>query len=607
MAGGAAEARDIGKAYGLFAGAFALFVTVVAMLAQFGLPRPVIAVLVVMITIVAYAVIGVVARTLSLSEFYVAGRGVPAGLNGMATAAGFLSAAGFLGIAGAFFADRMAGFALAVGWAGGFVLLAVLIAPYYRKSGAVTLPDFLAVRFGNPLLRVAGVIVLLAASLPILAAAIAVAAAIAQHALNIAPEIAITGVLAIILLSSLLGGMRAITLVAGAQAIVILLGILAPAVLLSMQDYGLPVPQITFGYAIAETASAAATPIGIIAGEILPVSGLDGFNLLAVALCLAAGLATLPQVVARSGTTPGVAEARRAAGWSLVVVALIAMTVPAIAAFARLAILRDTVGVELADLPQWIFDYGRLGLVRVCGGEPVSVAAIGTACGASTVLNGLVPGDIALGAEAITLAFADIAGLPYVVTALIAAGALAAALGAASAALLTIAASLGHDVYGRLLDRRAPAGRRLIVSRLLLIAVAALGAWLAVNRRGDMFAFTSAAPSLAAAGFFPAIVLGVWWRRTTFWGVLAGTVAGFAVTAAYVLMTRSGAMPLLRVVGLTDNGISAAASAVIGVPLGFIVAVIVSLLTPAPGEVRLEVVDAIRRPSPDPVLEDHAA
>jgi cation/acetate symporter len=377
-------------------------------------------------------------------------------------------------------------------------------------------------------------------------------------------------------------------------------------VLLSVQEYGFPAPQITFGYAIADTSGAAGSTIGILAGNALPIADLDGFNTLALALCLAAGIASLPHLVARFGAAPGVGQARLTAGWALVIVAIVAATAPALAAFARLAILRDTIGVELADLPQWIYAYGRAGMLLICGAAPVSAAAIGTACGAGTVVNGLVAGDIALSADLVTLGFADITGLPYVLTALIAAGAIAAGLATAAATLTAIASSLGNDLFGRLFARRASAGRRLIVSRLALILVALLAAWLALHRPGDVFAYAFAAPSVAAAGFFPALVLGIFWKRTTFWGALIGMIAGAGATAAYAVMLHTGSLNPIPVVGLTDTGVSAAASAIFAVPLGFALTVIVSLVTQAPGIGRLEVTDAIRRPSPDPILEDHA-
>ncbi|MEP0323380.1 VC_2705 family sodium/solute symporter [Bauldia litoralis] len=605
MALSAHRGRGPGKVFGLLAAAFALSVVVIALLGEFGLPDRVTAVLVIMITVVVYAVMGVVARTLSLSDFYVAGRTVSAGFNGMATAAAMLASAGFLGIAGAFYAGETAGLALSVGWAGGLAVLAIAVAPYYRKSGAVTLPDFLAVRFGNPLVRILGIVVLLACSLPLLAAAIVVAGRVAGASLHIDPTTAVAAVCMVLLFSSLFGGMRGVTLAAGAQAIVILIGVVTPALVYSLQLYGLPIPQLTYGDAMAQNALADAASLTLFSTGGLPDGGLDGFNLFALALSIVGGVVCLPHVLARSGTTRGIADARLSAGWALLVVAVVASTAPAFAAFAKSAILAEVVGTELADLPAWLFDYGADGLVRVCGDAITTVAAISTACGASAVVNGLAPGDIAIAAEVVTLGFADITGLPYVLTALIAAAVLAAALGTAGAVAMALGASAGHDFYTMLVNRRAPAGRRLFIARLFLILFVAAGGWLAASAPEDALAIAFASPSLAAAGFFPAVILGIWWRRTTFRGAAVGMIAGFGVTAAYVLMLRAGSIAPLPIVGLTD-GLSAAAAAIFGVPIGLAVTVIVSLVGAAPSDARIAVVDAIRRPSPDPVLEDHA-
>jgi cation/acetate symporter len=205
----------------------------------------------------------------------------------------------------------------------------------------------------------------------------------------------------------------------------------------------------------------------------------------------------------------------------------------------------------------------------------------------------------------VTLGFADITGLPYVLTALIAAGGIAVALATAAAALTALASSLGNDLFARIFARRASAGRRLIVTRLALIATAGLASWLAMYRADEIYAYAVAAPSVAAAGFFPALALGVFWKRTTFWGALFGMVAGGGATLGYVVMLYSGSIELLPFFGLTE-AVSPAASAAFGVPIGLTVTILVSIVTPSPGLGRREVVDAIRRPSPDPILEDHA-
>jgi cation/acetate symporter len=598
------EARRLGKLYALLATAFVLFVVVVAMLSQFGLPEPVTTFLVVLVTVATYAVMGLVTRTLSLQGFFLADRFVPAGLNGMAAAAAIL-AFPFIGLAGAFLADRLLGLAIVAGLVAGFVLLAVVVAPYYRKSGGLTLPDYLAVRYGNPLIRLAAVVIIAVALFPVLVAMIGIATDIAVATLRFSPRFAVIAVVAVLLLTTLLGGLRSTTLSGGAQALVALIAILVPAVLVSVQEYGFPLPQTTLGNALQE-AAAEAGAILVLPGRVLPAGALDGFNLAALAICLAAGIAAFPQVAARFGAAHGIGDARRTAGWALLVVGLLAATAPAIAAFVRLAILRDVVGVELADVPQWLFDYGRTGLIEVCGVAPLSPAAIGSACGAATVVNGLAPTDIALSADLVTLGFADITGLPYIVTALIATGAIAATLGTAAAALTTLGSVLGNDFLARFLARRASGGRRLLLTRVALIAVAAAAAWLAHRGPDAVTAWALAAPSIAAAGLFPALFLGVFWQRTTFWGALLGMVAGGGATIAYVFLVLSGGMTPLTLGGLAPGGLSAAAAGILGLPLGFLVAIAGSLLTASPSLVRRAVVDAIRRPSPDPILEDHA-
>jgi len=603
MGGILEEARRLGRLYGLLTTAFVLFVLVVAMLSQFGLPEPVTTFLVVLVTVVTYAVMGLGSRTLSLSGFFLADRFVPAGLNGMAAAATILVFP-LVGLAGAFLADRLLGLAVVAGLVAGFVLLTITIAPYYRKSGAVTLPDYLAVRYGNPLVRLAAVVVIAAALFPVLVAALRIAADVAIATLHFSPRVAAISVLAVVLLTSLLGGLRGTTRSGGAQLVVALVAVLVPTVILSLQDYGFPLPQVTFGYAVEEAAAETAA-IVVTPGNALPLAGLDGFNMLALALTLALGIAAFPQVVTRCGATVGVGDARRTAGWGLVSIGILAATAPALAAFVRLAVLRDAVGVELADLPEWIFDYGRMGLVDVCGTAPVSPAAIGTACGAATVVNGLAPTDIALSADLVTLGFADITGLPYILTALIATGAIAAALAAAAAALVTTANVLGNDVLARIFARRASGGRRLILARLALVALAALAAVVAYGGSDRAHAWAMAAPAITGAGLFPALVLGVFWKRTTSWGAFAAIVAGGGTTIAYVLLVLGDVIAPVPVAGLSA-GLSPAASGIAGALLGLAVAVLVSLLGPAPGASRRAVVDAIRRPSPDPILEDHA-
>ena len=600
MVPGGAEARSLGKSYWLFAIAFAVLLVVLAMLGQLGLPDRATGVIVIAVTAVTYVAIGLVAGTMRLADFFAAGRIVPAGLNGLATAAAFISGSAFLGLAGAFFAAGNSALALVIGWSFGFLVLAVAVAPYFRKSGALTLPDFFAIRFGGPLIRLAGVVVLLGSCFFALAAALATAGLVASVTLGMSLESAILAAVVVVLLSSLLGGMRGVTLVSGAQAIVILFAVLAPVAILSARDYGLPLPQLTYGYALQEIAAdPSGGPPALVgaASRLLPFGAVDAIDFLGIVLCLAAGVASLPHVLVRSAAAAGPHDARRSAGWALVVVLAVLLTAPAYAAFARLAILNDVIGASPDDIPDWLLAFGHLGLVRICGVDAVAIEALKTVC--TVVGGGPTINSVAVASDAVALTLPGMADLPYVATALIAAGGIAAALAAANALLVAIANSVSHDLYGSILHRRAPIGRKLVVARLVLILTAGLAAWFALNRPDDSFALAAVSLAIAAAGNFPALVLGIWWRRTTASGALAGIVAGLAVALGVVALTRYGS----GVIGLPAAGVPAAAAATLGIPVGFVAAIAVSLVTRQPSEPRGEIIDAIRRPTADQLLE----
>jgi cation/acetate symporter len=601
LSGRRGDARELGQNYGLFAGAFLGLLVVLAILGQYGLADPFIAFLVVALALVSFAVIGILSRTLSEADFHLAGRAVPHVFNGLATTAAFVSGTGFIGFAGAFFTAGSGALALVIGTGAGFALLAILVAPYVRKSGAVTIPDFLSIRFGGDLPRAVGLLALLLLSFPALAAAIAAAVFIFVTFLKVSSATALDIAVVTILISTLLGGMRGVTLVAGAQAIVLLVGLLAPAALLSGRDYGLPVPQLTYGYALDEVAAAGGV-LAPMASRILPLSGMTWFDLAAVAISLAAGIAALPHLLMRSLSARRVAGARRSLGWGLFFVAIVLLTAPALAAFVKAAIFGNVVGSAVEDLPNWVYTYGKFGLIRICGVDAASLAALKTACAATIGDAGLAAGNVSVSPDIVALAFPDITGFPFVVTALLAAGGLAAALGGANAIAITIATTAGYDFYGRLVAPFAPAGRRLIVTRLMLIGAVLAAAALAELGPGDAFALAAAAPALAAGGFFPTLVLGIWWRRTTGIAAVAGIAAGFLVTAWHIVATwHGGGIP--NPFGFGDPRVPPLAAGIFGLPVGFLVIVGLSLVTPAPSARQLDILDAIRRPSRDPVLE----
>jgi cation/acetate symporter len=605
---------NLGKIYGIYTGGFLGFVILLAILEQVGVPDRIIGYMFVFLTLAVYAGIGILSRTMQISEYYVAGRRVPAVYNGMATAADWMSGASFVGMAGTLFALGYDGLAFVLGWTGGYVLVAVLVAPYLRKFGAYTVPDFLAARFGGNLARFLGIVVLFAASFTYVVAQVYAIGIIASRFLGIDFTIAVYVGLAGILLCSMLGGMRAVTWTQVAQYIVLIVAYLVPVVLLSTQRYGIPIPQLTYGQALQEIAqlegqirAAGLDAGGTLKSHIQPFTNYDPFNFFALILALMVGTASLPHILMRYFTTPSVRAARKSVGWSLLFIFILYFTAPAYAAFAKLEVFQNVIGASIDALPAWIYTYGQLGLVKICGVDATTVEAIRQACVTAGNPDGLLGfGELSINNDVIVLATPEIAGLPYVIAGLVAAGGLAAALSTADGLLLAIANALSHDIYYRMIDPNAPTGRRLIVARTLLIVVALCAAWVASTRPADILSMVAWAFSLAAAGNFPALVLGIWWKRCTTAGALAGIFAGFGVTLFYLLMTRYGGMPLWPIPGLTD-GVANISAAIFGLPVGFAVMVIVSLMTPAPSKEMQDFIDEVRKPRGETIMQEKAA
>ncbi|HRJ69309.1 MAG TPA: cation acetate symporter [Beijerinckiaceae bacterium] len=641
-AGGASFIDSLGKIYAIYTGGFFGFIVIIAILEQLGVPNKYLGYMFMGLTIVVYAFIGIVTRTAEVSEYYVAGRQVPAFYNGMATGADWMSAASFIGMAGSLYLLGYDGLAFVLGWTGGYVLVAVLIAPFLRKFGAYTVPDFLDARYGGNGVRLAGVMVLLACSFTYVVAQIFGTGLIAQRFLDMPFEYAVFVGLLGILVCSMLGGMKAVTWTQVAQYIVLIVAYLIPVVWLSAKKYGLPIPQLTYGQALSQIADLEQNFIknGLAPATMklhaAPFTSYTPGNYFALILCLMVGTASLPHVLMRYFTTPSVREARVSVAWSLLFIFLLYFTAPAYAAFSKLEVYSTLIGKNIADLPQWVYNWGKLGLVNVCGKAAASADAVKAACGAISGHAGLLRWqDFGINTDVVVISTPEIAGLPYVVTGLVAAGGLAAALSTADGLLLALANALSHDIYYKMINPNAPTKQRLIVSRVLLVIVAIFAAWTAAQRPADILAMVSWAFSLAAGGLFPALVLGVWWKRANKAGAIAGILAGFGLTLFYLVITRyfpgygvayfgmtsltdptgkaliadmAAAMkaanafdswvplthPLASKVGwLNMNNIS---SAIFGLPVGFGVMYIVSMMTPEPSKQIQDFVDACRRP-----------
>ncbi len=660
---------NLGRIYALYTGTFLAFVVVLGIAEQMGMPQAWIGYSFVALTIGVYALIGILSRTSAVSEYYVAGRSVPALYNGMATAADWMSAASFIGMAGTLYLQGYNGLAFILGWTGGYVLVATLIAPFLRKFGAYTVPDFFAFRYGGNTARFLAIIVLMSCSFTYVVAQIVGTGLIGARLLNMSFEAAVWIGLAGILVCSFLGGMRAVTWTQVAQYIVLIIAYLIPVIILSTQKYGIPFPQLTYGDVLAQIAEkeaafrAAGQTVLPAVGYTMPsfsnpnLSGallwVEYVNYFGLILCLMVGTASLPHVLMRYFTTPTIREARKSVGWSLVFIFILYFTAPAYAAFAKLEVYNTVIGQPLsavftADNLSWIRSYGRpgLALVQICGAPIADLATTIAACSRTMQgVTGATPITLAMfsmAPDGIVISTPEIAGLPYVIAGMVAAGGLAAALSTADGLLLAMANALSHDIYYKMINQNASTEMRLKVAKGLLLVVAVAAAYVSSFNPADIVAMVAWAFSLAAAGFFPALVLGVWWKRATTQGAIWGVITGFSLTLFYLVGTRYGApwfyetfkglsiaspaqyaayeaakaaynaalaagdqariaatwLAYDRTAQVVANwwGVRNISSALFGLPIGFLVMVVVSLMTPAPSKELQAFIDEIRRP-----------
>lgn len=672
--------QRLARYYLWFTACLGLFLAALAILENEGMPRQWIGYLYMFATIVLYAIIGVVARTSNVSEYYVAGRRVPALFNGMATAADWISAASFISLAGTLYLHGFDALAYVMGWTGGYCLVALLIAPYLRKFAQYTVPDFLAARYGGnsrhgKLVRALAVSATIVVSFIYVVAQIYAVGLIASRFTGVDFSVGIFLGLASILVCSFLGGMRAITWTQVAQYIIILVAFLIPTMWLSMKFAGNPVPQVAYGSVLPKLAKReaqlavdpreqevraafkakadeygarlAALPQSWEAGRIEVQRRLDAArgrnaslgevrnaereliayprtadeaahlwaeqraanlaraqppephaepfpgktreesdqrrnNFLALVFCLMFGTAALPHILMRAYTTPSVHETRVSVFWTLFFILLIYLTMPALAVLAKFDIYTALVGSSYDTLPTWVSYWANVDKTNPL----LSIADING--------DGIVQlAEIAIDGDVLTLATPEIGGLPYVISGLVAAGGLAAALSTADGLLLAISNALSHDIYFKMVDPGASTQKRVTISKLLLLAVAFIAAYVASQKPADILSLVGAAFSLAGSTLFPALVAGVFWKRANHQGAVAGMLAGFLVCVYYMLHTN----PILG--GNADSTwfhIAPISAGVFGVPAGLAVLAVVSLLTPPPTRESTGLVEYIRAP-----------
>ncbi|MDP3415528.1 MAG: sodium:solute symporter family protein [Falsiroseomonas sp.] len=595
---------NLGKIYGIYVGGFAAFVLLMAIASTVGVPDRFILWFYMAATIGIYAFIGIMSRTAQVSEYYVAGRSVPAIYNGMATGADWMSGASFVGMAGTLFVLGYDGLAFVLGWTGGYVLVAVLLAPYLRKFGAYTVPDFLGTRYGGNAARLVGIVVLFACSFTYITAQVYASGIIASQFLGIDFRWAVFAGLAGILVCSMLGGMKAVTWTQVAQYIVLIVAYLLPAIWMSTVQFGIPIPQLTYGGALTQIAEYERI-LNVARTHVAPFQSYSPRDFFFLIFCLMVGTASLPHILMRFFTTPTVREARKSVGWSLFFIFLLYFTAPAYAAFSKfnlMGLFANAEGLQLAftAIPAWMLEWGSIQghqLVTICGVKAESVMAIQAACEARGHVGGFPYSELRLNNDMIVLSTPSIAGMPIWVVGLVGAGGFAAALSTADGLLLAIANALSHDVYYKMIDPKADTKRRLLVAKILLVVVAIAAALLARTQPSDILSMVAWAFSIAAAGLFAPLVLGVWWKRTTNAGAILGMAAGFGVTMFYLIGNVYG-MDLVPRSGdeISWFGVAAISSGIFGVPVAFIVTIVVSLITPPPSAEMQDFVDRLRLP-----------
>ncbi|WP_455219011.1 sodium:solute symporter family protein [Kaarinaea lacus] len=599
--------ENLPRIYGLYTGGFLIFVLLMALLEQMGVGADTIGILFVSFTIVIYATIGWLSRTMQVDAYYVAGRQVPPVFNGMATAADWMSGASFVAMAGGIYMGGHAYLAFVVGWTGGYVLVAVLMAPYLRKFGCYTVPDFIGTRYGGNTARLLAVLVLVVASFTYVTAQINATGTIAARALQIPFEVGVWFGLLGILLCSMLGGMRAVTWTQVAQYIVLIIAYLIPVFWMSSkQGFGF-IPQLAYGDAVTRISELEAA-VGMGTLEALkapadfpglkalatphnaPGDAMAAWKFITLAACMMLGTASLPHILMRYFTTKSVRAARNSVAWSLFFIFLLYFTAPALATFTKLQILDPNLATSI--IGKTVQDVMALDWINKW--HEVKMLAINDANGDGIVgLN-----EFFMRADIVVLATPEIAGLPYVISGLVAAGGMAAAMSTADGLLLAIANALSHDLYYKIIDPKAETKKRLIVARVLLIVIGALGAFVASMKLTGILGAVAWAFCFAMSGLFFPLVLGVWWKRAIRAGAIAGMAVGFFTGSFYLYLVKfAGMEPWL--------GLDHLRFGIVGASASLIAMVAVTLMTPAPDEETQKMVDDVRIPKGDTIIGAH--
>ncbi|MEQ8762822.1 MAG: sodium:solute symporter family protein [Planctomycetota bacterium] len=538
-----------------------------------------------------YIGVAIWARARSTGEFYVASAQVPGVLNGMATGADWMSAASFVSMAGLIAFMGRDGSVYLLGWTGGYVLLALLLAPYLRKFGKFTVPDFVGDRYASQVARMVAVLCAIFVSFTYVVGQMRGVAIVFSRFLEVDIEYGILIGMGIVFFYAVLGGMKGITYTQVAQYCVLIFAYLVPAIFISLQLTGTIVPQIGMGGRIdggtgpylLETLDTVCQDLGF---EAYTERGLGMLDMCAITLALMVGTAGLPHVIVRFYTVKRVAAARSSAGWALFFIAILYTTAPAVAVFARTNLIASVSERPRADVPDWFNRWEETGLITFQdkNGD-----------GRIQYVKDEARNELTIDRDIMVLANPEIAKLPNWVIGLVAAGGLAAALSTAAGLLLVISTSIAHDLFKRGLRPNISEHGELITARIAAGAAIVVAGYFGLHPPGFVAEVVAFAFGLAAASFFPAILLGIFSKRTNKYGAVTGMIVGILFTAAYIVYFRFIAPESNTkehwLFGISPQGIGS-----VGMVINFVIAVTISKLTPPPPDDVQRMVEDIRVP-----------
>ena len=526
---------------------------------------------IILATFALYIWIAIINTAKQTSDFYVAGRGIPPIFNGMAIGADWMSAASFIGMAGTIMLLGYDGLAYIMGWTGGYLFLTILLAPQLRKFGRFTVPEFIGDRFNSRNALIIAAICTIIISFTYSIGQLSGSGVVIGRLFEIDAKIATMLGAVLIAFYAGFGGMKGITWTQVAQYVILIIAYLVPVIFMSFQLTGNPIPWISYGEIVTQMGELD-RELGI-SEYFAPFTNGTKWQFLALMFTLMCGTAGLPHVIVRFFTVSTMKAARWSGAWALIFIGLLYFSAPAYAAFARFILMTEVAGSQIANLPGWTKSWVDTGKLQV----------------ADQNSDGLLQwSELVIANDIVVMATPEIANLGVFVIGLVAAGAMAAALSTAGGLMISISSSFAHDIYYRVFNPQASERKRLFVGRVSIVVATLLAGLIALNPPGAITQIVAWAFAIASGTFFPALVLGVWWKRANAQGTIAGLLVGLGVTLSYIFAAKYGGFTIL---GIIDTG-----AGIFGAIAAFATNIIVSLATPAPSKELQDAVVNLRYP-----------